>query len=227
MTLCLAVATRKEYRAVLAPLGAPAVPADGRTVAWRHRGRDMAVLLTGVGPVAAAATLGRLLGGGAIDGVLNLGLAGAYDLTTAPLTSLVTATAETFPEYGLRRAGVVDPRGLGFPQLTIAETPVYDRLSLDPAAAAATLGLNLPEGTIKGALASVAGVATPPAAKPAPDLLAENMEGFALALACRLADIPFLELRAISNRVGARPPEDWDFAGALTALARAVPLLLG
>jgi len=227
MSLCLAIATRKEYRAVLAPLGAPAAPVDGRPVSWRHGGRDMTLLLTGVGPVAAAATLGRLLGAETVDGVVNLGLAGAYDLSAAPLTALVTATAETLPEYGLRREDTIDPRGLGFPQLTVAGKPVYDRLDLSPTAAAVALGLTLPAATVPGVFASVAGVAALPVPRPAPDRLAENMEGFALALVCRLAGVPFLELRAVSNRVGARPPVDWDLPGALAALSRAVPLLLG
>jgi len=226
MTVCLAVATRKEYRAVLSPLGAPAAPADGQAVPWRRGGRDMRVLLTGVGPVAAAATLGRLLGTGAVTGVVNLGVAGAYALAASPLTSLVTATAEIFPEYGLRQERAANPQGLGFPQLTVAGEPVYDRLSLDPMAAAATLGLALPETAIQGVFATVAGVTAQADAPLRRDILAENMEGFALALACRLAGIPFLELRSISNRVGARPPLDWDLPGALAALARAVALLL-
>ena len=52
------------------------------------------------------------------------------------------------------------------------------------------------------------------------------MEGFALALACALAGTPFLELRTVSNRVGARPPRDWDLAGALAGLARTAAQLL-
>ena len=46
-----------------------------------------------------------------------------------------------------------------------------------------------------------------------------------LALACAVAEVPFLELRAISNRVGARPPEDWDLPAALTALSQAMTTL--
>ena len=48
MTLCLAVATRKEYRAVLSPLGAPAAPADGQAVPWRRGGRDMNCIVLGI-----------------------------------------------------------------------------------------------------------------------------------------------------------------------------------
>lgn len=231
MSLCLAVATAKEYRAAFGPLGAPAAPAAGEAVTWRRGGRDWRLLITGVGPVAAGVSLGRLLGAGGMGGVINLGLAGSFDLAHAPLGALVAATAEAFPEYGLRREGTPpDPKGLGFPQITIAGEPVYDRIALDPDAAARAMGLTVPAGCLRGACATVATVAAEPALSAAatrtPLPLTENMEGFALALACSLAGTPFLELRVVSNRVGARPPGDWDLAGALASLARTAALLL-
>jgi futalosine hydrolase len=230
MTLCLAVATAKEYKATLGSLGAPAAPAAGHWAPWRWRGREFVVLITGVGPVAAGISLGWLLGRRAVAGVVNLGVAGAYALEAAPLAGLVVATEEIFPEYGLRGAGGIDARGLGFAQLTVEGVPVYDRLPLAPETAAEAMGLRLPAGARKGAFATVAGVGTegsPSAAERlSPMPLAESMEGFALALACALAGVPFLELRSISNRVGARPPRDWDLPGALAALGELVPALL-
>jgi len=231
MSLCLAVATAKEYRAAFGALGAPAAPAAGAAVIWRRGGRDWRLLVTGIGPVAAGVSLGRLLGAGGLDGVVNLGLAGSFDLAGAPLGALVAATAETFPEYGLGREGTPpDPKALGFPQITIAGEPIYDQIGLDPDAAARAMGLAVPEGCLRGACATVATVAAEPARSAAatrtPLPLIENMEGFALALACALAETPFLELRTVSNRVGARPPRDWDLAGALASLARTTARLL-
>lgn len=226
MSLCLAIATRKEYRALLSPLGAPAVPPDGQPVSWKRGGREMSLLLTGVGPVAAAATLGRHIGAGHVTGVVCLGVAGSYDLSQAPLGTPVVANAEVFPEYGLRREDGIEPQALGFPQLTVGGEAVYDRLDLDPRHAAAAMGLCLPTELRQGAFATVSGVTTGVKPHGRDGLLAENMEGFALALACRLAGIPFLELRTISNKVGARPPRDWDLSGALTALAGITARLL-
>lgn len=229
MALCLALATAKEYRAVLGALGAPEAPEAGRWTTWRWRGRELLVLVTGVGPVAAGISLGKLLGGGKVQGVVNLGVAGAFDLGQAPLGGLVVATEEIFPEYGLCGEEGVAARGLGFPQMLVAGGPVYDRLGLGPEAAARVLGLNLPREAVAGSFATVAGVGkdgVPSAAgRLVPRPLAESMEGFSLALASAMAGIPFLELRSVSNRVGARPPQDWDLPGALAALSQAVSVL--
>ncbi|EHJ47804.1 futalosine nucleosidase [Solidesulfovibrio carbinoliphilus subsp. oakridgensis] len=232
--LLVACATAKEYKAALAPLGAPAAPEPGRAVPWRRGGRDFLILVTGVGPVAAALAVGRVLGRheGAIGGLVNCGVAGSFDLAGVPLGGLVAATAEAFPEFGLRREAGTDPRGIGFPQLSLPGAgggPVFDRLPLAPEAAAGDMGLSLPPGTLFGPCVTVAGVSGD-AARAA--LLArrygaacESMEGFAVGLAAAVAGLPFLELRTVSNRVGARPPEDWDLAGALAALGRAVAIL--
>ena len=237
--LLLVLATAKEYRAALSGLGAPAPPAPGHTVCWRRGGRDMRVLVSGVGPVAAALAVGRAIGRGQaapdreVSGVLALGIAGSFDPAVLPLGGLVAATAEIFPEYGLRGpddSEAVDARGLRFPQAVIDGHDVYDRLPLaPPAEAARALGLTLPEAVVTGPCLTVAGVsATAERAAALADrygVLAESMEGFAVALAAAASGLPALELRAISNRVGARPPADWDLPAALAALGRAAACL--
>ena len=50
-----------------------------------------------------------------------------------------------------------------------------------------------------------------------PGAVAEDMEGFAVALACRLAGIPLAIARGISNEVGDRDFERWQISTALDA----------
>jgi futalosine hydrolase len=54
----------------------------------------------------------------------------------------------------------------------------------------------------------------------------ETMEGAAVALACRLASIPLVQLRAVSNLTGDRDKAGWDLGLAVsrvqTALIRVV-----
>ncbi|KHK03860.1 futalosine hydrolase [Desulfovibrio sp. TomC] len=237
--LLLVLATAKEYRAALSGLGAPAPPAPGETVAWRRGGREYCVLVSGVGPVAAAMAAGRAIGraqatpGRELGGVVGLGIAGSFDLNALPLGGVVAATAEIFPEYGLRRpdgAAAADARGMAFPQTTIDGHDIYDRLPLPPPAEAArAMGLTLPETAVIGPCLTVAGVTA--SADRAAGLirttaaLAESMEGFAVALCAVSAGLPALEVRVISNRVGSRPPADWDLPGAFAALGRAAACL--
>ena len=246
-----------ELRACLSPLPVPDAPekagsgnaADAGGRAWldppsalRLSGCTLDLLVCGVGPVASALALGRFLGretcrSGPPRGILNLGLAGSYDIEAAPLGGLVLATEEVYPEYGVRPhpphpedGQETLPLPLGFPQAEIAGQKVFDRLPLAPERALGNMGLNWHSGWQQGASVTVAGVSgTPERARRLAALCGgttENMEGFPLALGAAMAGIPFVELRAVSNAAGLRPPRGWDMPAALAALGRGTRDLL-
>ena len=52
-----------------------------------------------------------------------------------------------------------------------------------------------------------------------PDAAAEDMEGFAVAVACRLKRVPFDIIRGISNTAGDRNKAHWQVTGALESVA--------
>jgi len=52
-----------------------------------------------------------------------------------------------------------------------------------------------------------------------PDAAAEDMEGFAVAVACQLERVPFEIIRGISNTAGDRNKAHWQVTGALEAAA--------
>ena len=56
--------------------------------------------------------------------------------------------------------------------------------------------------------------------------ICENMEGAAVALACRQLSVPLLEIRGISNRVEDRDTSRWDLTTAMAAVQEAVISLL-
>ncbi len=60
-----------------------------------------------------------------------------------------------------------------------------------------------------------------------PDAAAEDMEGFAVAAACRLAGIPLDIVRGISNTAGDRDTSHWQIDAACGAAATLAALLLG
>ncbi len=164
-----------------------------------------------------------------IRGVLNFGLAGTYDAARAPLGSVVLATEEIWPEYGLATEKGVDPQGIGFAQTELDGVPVFGTLPLAPQNALGNMGLNCHNFTIQGASVTVAGVSGSPALAAAMAAhtrgLTENMEGFALALGAARAGLPFAEVRAVSNEVGFRPPERWDSKTALAVMGEAAQQL--
>ena len=55
----------------------------------------------------------------------------------------------------------------------------------------------------------------------------ESMEGAAFMYACLVAGVPFVEVRAVSNRVERRNRAAWDLKGAIDALGRVSLQLLG
>lgn len=213
-------------------------------------GQAWLVCVTGLGPINAALAMGLALARfPAITAVLNVGLAGSFDLTRAPLGSTIAVTEEIWPEYGLADDTYVDAAGLGFPLLkgeagglkepvgtkgcphcvpkSSANGDVIDRLSLnaDPLFMATALGLSLVKGmppVVQGSSLTVAGVTNSAArAKRLQHTYAaliENMEGFAVALACARHSVPLVELRTISNVTGSRLAQDRDFAGAFRAM---------
>ncbi len=59
-----------------------------------------------------------------------------------------------------------------------------------------------------------------------PNAVAEDMEGFSVAAACRFADIPLTIVRGISNRAGDRNKENWRVREAMLAVEQQVYRLL-
>ncbi len=246
MGILLVTATKLEMQAALAGL----VPAE-KAVALAHAlsenkspvtgiqacGHILFPLICGVGPVSAGLRLGvalEALRQSPVSGILNLGLGGSYDTRKAPLGSVVGATCEIFPEFGLRRGDAIDAHGLNFAQALTSMGEIVDRIppealpDADPEKGLGNMGLNchtlVAPSFVCGPSVTVAGVSADPeyAAAMARRTggLMENMEGFALALGAAQHKLPFVELRAISNAVGYRPPEHWDIPGALAALTK-------
>lgn len=247
MRLLLICATSMELNAclvlfsgggqVVSDAATPAGPALHDRSPLRLPGCNLDLLVCGVGPVAAALALGRYLGREQTErrpeplrGILNMGLAGTYDADAAPVGSLVLATEEIYPEYGVWPHQEEAPLPLSFPQAEIDGQKVFTRLELEPDKALGNMGLNWHSGLRHGPSVTVAGVSGTPrrAAFMAAvgNGLTENMEGFSLALGAASAGIPFAELRAVSNLAGLRPPQGWDVPLALAALGQGTRDLL-
>lgn len=173
----------------------------------------------GFGPVAAAARTAELLAALRPRHVVLLGIAGAYDVERHPV-----GTALVFSRVAVDGIGVGEgerfqgPPTLGFPQWPgSAETRrIGDELEIRAAA-------QQDDGLL---LTTCAASDAPELAalrrKRFPSAVAEDMEGFAVALACELRGTPCSIVRGVSNEVGERRPAHWRIPAALAAARRLV-----
>ena len=181
--------------------------------------------LCGFGPVAAAARASALIARHAAAHVILTGIAGTFDPTALPVGTAAVFARVTMHGVGVGTgAAFIPAAAIGFPHWPEAQQ--YDEAIPDE------LALDVPVPTAAGQLLTCC----VPAASPDeaghrldqfPDSVAEDMEGFAVALACRLAGVPLTIARGISNRVGDRRVDRWQVAKALDAASVIVSGLIG
>jgi futalosine hydrolase len=178
------------------------------------------VELCGFGPIAAAARTAALLAALGPRDVLLVGIAGAYDIEAHPVGSAWNFGSVAVDGVGAGEGeGFLGPSRLGFPQWPGSpETTgaVHEQLELAPDG---PLLLTTPSASATPLQASRRTQRFPGAA-------AEDMEGFAVALACAMAQVPVQIVRGISNPVGLRDPKEWRIPAALGEARRTALELL-
>lgn len=173
----------------------------------------------GFGPVAAAARTAELLGTLHPRRVVLLGIAGAYDTERHPVGSALVFSRVAVDGIGVGEGERFQgPPTLGFPQWPG---------SADTRRIGDEVRVQAPPHRDDGLLLTTCAASDTPelaALRRArfPDAVAEDMEGFAVALACELRGTPCTIVRGISNRVGDRTPENWRIPAALLAARRLV-----
>lgn len=173
----------------------------------------------GFGPVAAAARTAQLLAAHSPARVLLVGIAGSYDPQALPV-----GQAQAFAQVALDGVGAGEgAEFLGpaqmFPQWSPEDgsEPVVDRLELLLPAEFAG-----PTTALLVSACAAAGSQAQAETRRArhPGALAEDMEAFSVAFACRLAGVPCGVVRGVSNAVGQRDPVSWSIDPALDAAYR-------
>ncbi|MFM8803852.1 MAG: futalosine hydrolase [Planctomycetia bacterium] len=197
---------RRSLEPILLPMPGAAVP-DG--------GRLARVALCGFGPVAAAARTAQLLAEHAPARVLLVGIAGRID------ERLAVGHAYRFDQvacYGVGAgsgADFVPAAALGWQQWagdTAAPEQVGDLIECGRGGGA---------GRLRTACAAAGNAADVLLRRQAfPAAVAEDMEGFGVATACRLWGVPLDIVRGISNTAGDRDASRWQVAAALEAAGR-------
>jgi futalosine hydrolase len=177
------------------------------------------VLVTGVGPAAAAAVTSAELARDPVELLICAGIGGGF----APLDAgdIAVASVSVFADLGAQSADAFVP---------LSALGHGDERYRVPAQLAVELSDRT--GGHMGTVLTVATV-TGTAARADelrgrfPDAVAEGMEGAGVAAAAAVHGVAFGEIRAISNPVGPRRRAEWRIAVAMHALGRALAAVAG
>jgi futalosine hydrolase len=167
------------------------------------------VLITGVGMVATAYVLGRHLAVKKYDLIINIGIAGSFDRTIT-LGEVVEVIADELSELGAENDETFMPiaqLGFGESRYMASSALKYhtDSIKLKTAHA-------ITVNTVHGNDESIQKIAT----RLTPQL--ESMEGAAFFYACQKANVPCLQIRAVSNYVEKRNRDNWQIGLAIKNL---------
>jgi futalosine hydrolase len=189
--------------------------------------RRAAVETCGLGVIHAAAQAARWINHWQPRSVLLVGIAGSLD------ERLQIGEAYEFRQVVCFGIGV----GSGWQHQTVEELGwldwlapprIGDKLILDSPVANVTNGSS--ESGLEQLLTSCAAAENQEdvAVRKAkfPQAVAEDMEGFAVAVACKLAGVPLRIVRGISNRAGQRDKSTWQIPAALQSAERMAHKLL-
>jgi futalosine hydrolase len=167
----------------------------------------------GVGPAAAGAGTARLLATGRYKAVISAGIAGGFP-GRASVGATVLGARSIAADLGAESPdGFLPVEELGFGRSRVESDPALIK-ALAAALPEAVVGDVLTLATVTGTAATAERLAAR-----FPAAVAEAMEGFGVAVAA--GDLPFAEVRAISNPVGPRDRAAWRLKEAFAALSTA------
>ncbi len=184
---------------------------------------DGTLAVCGFGPIASGIIAAQLLAKHRPEKVILVGIAGSFSAKTAP-----NGTAECYSRIGcygvgagsgseFRMAGELGWSHFADSQSGDSFSDVIDLEGTGPPVASSAMLL-----TVCSASASRSDVAE--RLRKFPEAVAEDMEAFSVAMACKLTNIPLVAIRGISNIAGDRNKANWNVEAALKAAAELVVL---
>lgn len=186
---------------------------------------NVSVLVTGVGSVATAWSMKKWLQtNGTPDLAINTGIAGSFKEELRP-GEVVMPVSDCFADLGIETAtGFIPLKDTPF--MNADEFPFtggqiicsneFSEMALNILKPVRGITLN----TVSGSGATVEKYRS----LYSPDI--ETMEGAAFFYVCSVEHIPFIAVRAISNKVGCCDKNKWDINLALTKLSEKIIRLL-
>ena len=176
------------------------------------REQDVQVAICGFGPIASAAVTSRLLCHSNFKRVVLMGIAGSYCLNSCKLGQAYVMTQVLVDGVGVGSGeGFQSAEELGWPQLAILNpATIRDKIELSQTTRLTLLSVCAASENSAHRIARLKRFA---------DAMVEDMEGFSVALSCKLATVPCTIVRGISNQVGDRNKANWKIQTAIHAVA--------
>ena len=164
-------------------------------------------LITGVGMVATAFELGRVLHENKYDLLINIGIGGCFD-RNLKIGTVVQVIAESLVELGAEDDLQFIPiEQLGYGKSTFESSLLHGKQVSLPFL---TQGYGITVNKVHGNADSIAKVQ-----QLQPNSCIESMEGAAVFFAADKMDLPVIELRGISNYVEKRNRATWNIPLAI------------
>jgi len=184
-------------------------------------------LVTGMGPVTTAASLSNYLTlhGSGIDGILNIGVAGAYRDSGVVMLDICLAQQEFLGDFGIcMQDGIRDFA----PGLVKAAPPLLFNNELVARFAGILNGHDIAFKTVNFVTVNCSSGTTERGEFLRKKFAAgcENMEGAAVAMVCTNFNIPCVELRCVSNMVQGRDGANWQLDEAIEKICSVAEILL-
>lgn len=185
-----------------------------KPLVFEHNGHEIAFAVTGVGMIATAYNLTRILATGQYDFILQAGIAGAFN-RNIPLGEVLAVSSDRFADLGAEDGeNFIDVFDLGLSKPS--QAPYTHKLLLNPYISELDIQLRVVDAitvnTVTGSDASVERLQ-----RLYPGVL-ESMEGAAFHYVCLCEKVRFLQIRAVSNYIERRNRDAWQIELAVNNL---------
>ncbi|HEV2260742.1 MAG TPA: hypothetical protein VGR69_00405 [Candidatus Rubrimentiphilum sp.] len=188
--------------------------AVGKELAFFQSQPHVELLVTGVGPVEAAASVSRALALSRPELLISAGLAGAF-AGCAEIGEGVVVADDSLALCLETGAPIALPDDATVVDRASSDLSIVDRL--------VELGFRSVRGITVTQVTALDGTAARLAAQ---GVGIETMEGFAALRAAEIAGVPAVEVRGISNLAGDRDRSGWDFDAGTRGLQAILSALL-
>lgn len=216
MKILVVVATVAEIRPLLTAIGNQGILQERGLTSYTYKSLSVDILITGVGMVATAYHLGKVLALTPYRLALNLGIAGSFNKHLA-IGDLVNVYMDRFPEQGaqdgdsflsLEDMNLVKANDFPFTAGVLINQSIIENETLKNIPKVNGITVNKAHGN-ESSIEKTVGLYHP---------ITESMEGAAFLYGCMMEGIPCAQIRAISNYVERRNKNAWNIPLAIENL---------